>query len=691
MRHARSLLFAAGLSAVLATASTAPAYACGGCFSPPSPTIEQTVVQNAERILFVRDELTKKSTVWVEVRYTGLATEFGWVLPVPKLPKVGVGSAVVFNALDDFLGARYQPQQKPDENCRSPYDGCVEVPYMNGGPGGYAGDTTSASADTAASDAAGHGDPSVQILASGQTGPYDYLVVQGNDAKPLLDWLNAHGYATPDKALPILKSHIAKGNLFVAIKLQNGQGIEAIRPVVLEMDDAEPCVPLRLTSIAAAEDMAVIVTIAGPGRAIVKNHLDVEVNPLRLDIQQYYYGNVKPDNYDQLLSAAIDEAGGHAFVTEGSLPPPAAKGLAPQYQNFDPQYLKQITDMLAMANFLQNGNLPLSEDVAAALNKSLQLDKKWPGISPLQMLANLKACAQYWQMPSSPACQLPNVSLLPNDLALMPVDGVAMADAVTTDVVGPINDVAKLLGAQNRLTRLVMRISPEEMDRDPVFAFHAKLPQVQPVRAYETNTVCPNGWSDGNSRMRISFDGLGSWVVDPSYGGVDQRFVKAPAALRMRLLDENVDPIDIDVADISLIDTAIMGALPGKPSLPDGLTLKTAKLWVPPPSDPLVIKQTPWTKPYPGCQPKPGWVDGQLAPKPGTVYKADAGATDTGGTVPGIDAAGGWVDVPQDKAAATSTAKSSGCTASRNGQSGIGLLLLLGLGALLLRRRPLQN
>jgi hypothetical protein len=32
-----------------------------------------TVVQDAERVLFLRDAKTKRSVVWVEVRYTGNA------------------------------------------------------------------------------------------------------------------------------------------------------------------------------------------------------------------------------------------------------------------------------------------------------------------------------------------------------------------------------------------------------------------------------------------------------------------------------------------------------------------------------------------------------------------------------------------------------------------------------------------
>ncbi len=139
-------------------------------------------------------------------------------------------------------------------------------------------------------------------------------MVKGSAAKPLLNWLDEQGYATPKAAIPVVDSHIAKGDVFVAIKLSNGEGVNQIKPIVLQMHDAEPCVPLRLTSIAAAEDMTVVVTIAGPGRAIPKNHLHVRINPMRLNL---FKG---ANNYPQVLSAAIDEAAGRAFVTEYAQP-----------------------------------------------------------------------------------------------------------------------------------------------------------------------------------------------------------------------------------------------------------------------------------------------------------------------------------------------------------------------------------
>lgn len=105
----RIALCAVGLLAV-----TSDAWACGACISPKLSTgSDAPVVQDAERVLFLRDPVSKISTVWVEVRYFGLATNFAWVLPVPKLPQVGAGSVAVFDALDQRMAAMADGQFAP--------------------------------------------------------------------------------------------------------------------------------------------------------------------------------------------------------------------------------------------------------------------------------------------------------------------------------------------------------------------------------------------------------------------------------------------------------------------------------------------------------------------------------------------------------------------------------------------------
>ena len=700
----------------------AHAYACGGCFSPPSPVIDQTVVQNAERVLFLRDPLTNLSTVWVEVRYQGLAKDFGWVLPVPKLPTVGVGTTAVLDALDAQMAMRYAVKTLPAENCHDPYDGCVD------GHGVYptaGGADASSSFDSKSADAGGGGGPNVEILSQGTTGPYDYVVVKGSDAQVLYDWLTGHGYAMPDKAKPIIQSHIDQGNVFVAVHLSNGQGVEAIRPIALTMPDAEPCVPLRLTSIASADELNVVVTIAGPGRAVPKNHLAVELNPLRMDLQPHpgttvpcatsEAPNVKcgrPINFDQVEAGAMDEAGGRAFVTESSLLSADVK-LAGYVSAAEMADLAAVTNLANLAAVLATGTWQgkINADLADALEPVLQLAKSFPTQTPLQTLADLRACQQSWSAMGQPVCNLPGgVTMSEASLQAVAVDGKAAAQALQEKIAKPIEDVAKLLALSARVTRLAMRISPNEMDRDPVFAFNPTLPTVPADRPVTYNMVCSDGWlpqafSPNGDKVRFSIDGLGTWVMEIA-GTLpqDPRFKDAPLALTVQVLEESGAPVEIAPGDVPVVSAAIAGAKPGQASLPTTLVLKTPVPWLPAPSDPLVDKVTPWKKPtntWENCQPKACWVDGELPPwAPGQKCdSADAGSQDAqgvddagadvkSGPVPGVDSVNGWVDSGATAPTGDQpvTAK-SGCQASPGSRSEAAWLAIGGVAVWVLRRR----
>ena len=151
---------------------------------------------------------------------------------------------------------------------------------------------------------------------------WDRIVLELQATKPedggaaMWQWLKDNNFQQPDAAKPIFDSHVQKGDVFVAVKLKNNAGIDEIKPVSLTMDEEEPCVPLRLTSIASTEDLAVQMYIAGAGRAIPKNHLHVVVNPLKFD----WFGG--GSNYGQVLSQAIDEAAVASHLYTAGIPDP---------------------------------------------------------------------------------------------------------------------------------------------------------------------------------------------------------------------------------------------------------------------------------------------------------------------------------------------------------------------------------
>ena len=672
---------AAALATLCFALAPSAAHACGGCFSPVVPSAPgvppnpQAVLQDAERVIFLRDETTKTSTVWVEVRYTGLASEFGWVLPLPKQPVVSVGTAAGLDRLDATTSVQFKVKVSSPENCRDPWDGCTfknqSADAGGNGPDGFTSNDTMAGGG-------GGSLGGVEILDQGQAGPYDYTVIQGKDGAVLQTWLDTRGYKTPTSAVPILQSHADKGDVFVAIKLSSGNGVNLIRPVVLTMQDAEPCVPLRLTSIAASDEVNVVVTIAGQGRAIPKNMLHVEPNLAKLNWNASN-GQVA-NNYEQVLSAAIDEAAGRAFFTESAMPGSKAIATLPKEAKLTTAWAADAKNLHDLAVGLYNADPQgsatpwLHADTASVFEKVGIVEPiflTFGNKGAAAALGQLWVCGSIWSgavfsptgndtcIPAGESFFSPSVSYTATEAKAVVVDGAKLASALQEQIAAPLLTLLQQLQAAPVVTRLVMRIGPQEMDRDPVFAFNAALPLVSPIRTAQTNPVCTSGWLPA-LHQRIVIPGVGSYIFP--YGiqstAIDPRFLSAPFAARIEALDETGAPTLVGTKQVELVDTALLGAIVGKPSPVAALALTSTTPWLAPASDLPATTLLPWPMP-PGCTAKSGWVDGKLPP--GTPVDPDAGATDV------ADSDAGSSD---DDTVASDVSAASDTAAANDGGSG---------------------
>ena len=598
----RRFLLAACSAALLLPSA---AFACGGCFVPAGLT-STPVLQNAERILFSHDAITKKSYVWVEIRYAGPPGDFSWVLPLPKAPDVAVGDSWLFDRLDLATAARFKLDFDTSENCSY-------ASTQSSGFGCGSATATAGSEDLATSPNQGgfgvDGD-GVKVLKHAQVGKYDYVLVQATSktegAAKMVKWLQDNNYGIPDAAKPILDSHVARGDVFVALHLVAGASIKEIRPIALTMDDSEACVPLRLTSIAAVEDMDVVVTLAGEGRAIPKNHMHVVVNPARID----WFGGAA--NYQQVLAAAIDEAAGRAFATE--------------YAGKLPTSITTIANM----NQVTTPTFDLTALNTETLAKAKTRDAAWKQIV-IQQLPITQAVADvletYFQMAGSAdvvtfyqQLQATN-GLIESPLGAL--DGAAMAADLETAFCKPVREMAQRLGSAAKVTRLVMRISPSEMQKDPVFAYSATLPDVSNVNNAVAHGICRKGDYTQDAE-RLTLPGLGSWVFDSPEGfakiksAADARFATAPAALHVEVLDETGAPFPVKVEDVGKVDAAIAGAHAGVPSLDIKLD-PAGDRWTPPPTDALFGTSA-------GSSAKTGCQQGRSPAVPGALLLLVGGA-----------------------------------------------------------------
>ena len=112
MNKLMALCFSAALITVSLTALERQAHACG-CFTPPDPSVP--VVQAGERIAFaMKDGVV---TSHIQIQYSGPAEEFGWLLPLPSIPELRVGTDELFTNLINSTQPLYRLERQFQGNC----------------------------------------------------------------------------------------------------------------------------------------------------------------------------------------------------------------------------------------------------------------------------------------------------------------------------------------------------------------------------------------------------------------------------------------------------------------------------------------------------------------------------------------------------------------------------------------------
>jgi len=272
------LLPLVGAVLLLVSAASAPSVAaCGGFFCTTVP-----VDQAAERVIFTMDEGTV--TTYVQINYVGAAEDFAWILPVPAVPQIDTAQTVTFQDLDRLTQPLYLAPSPPDCLLRRPMP--AAAPSARG-----AAETT--------------------VLASGEVGPFGYHVVTSPDHQELVRWLRDNGYRITAEMEPLVKVYTDEGLVFLAMRLRQGQNSRDIVPVKLTYESRLPMIPLRLTAVAATPDMPVLVWVFGNAQAAPLNFV-----PIKIADSEVSFTPFGRNDYLRVVSDAVDQAGGRAFVTE---------------------------------------------------------------------------------------------------------------------------------------------------------------------------------------------------------------------------------------------------------------------------------------------------------------------------------------------------------------------------------------
>jgi len=299
-----------------------PAQACGGTFCDAGPTA-MPVEQTGETILFIVDGTHVEAHIQIEFDPETQAEEFAWVVPVTALPEFSVGSQPLFTSLLSASVPSYGISTW-NEPCDVDDDELDNESCGDEAAGDEGDDENGPHLDIAGG--AGPSEPEVVVATT--VGAFEIFVLDGGTAQGVMQWLADEGFAQDEAAMPILEDYLAEDHLFVAMRLAVQAEASEIHPIILRYEGSEPCVPIRLTKIAAKEDLELRALFLGDYRYASSNYPHITLNPLKID-----WSN-SATNYGEVLSMAVDEAGtkGHAFVTEYAGPSAivTAQGLAPR-------------------------------------------------------------------------------------------------------------------------------------------------------------------------------------------------------------------------------------------------------------------------------------------------------------------------------------------------------------------------
>jgi hypothetical protein len=459
-------LAAPGLLTLATVFSSRPATACGGFFCSQ----QQPVNQAAERIIFA-DNGDGTITAIIQILYEGPSESFSWLLPISTVPEgdqLGVSSDAAFTRLQLATNPQFNLTTVVEGRCRSEGERGVTV-------------GASDSNDSAPNDPSFNDDESgVNVEASGAIGAFEWTVISvdagvADPATPATEWLTENGYDIPSGSAGLIGPYLAEGMYLLALRLTKGADVGSIRPIELTYTADAPMIPIKLTAVAANQDMGVMTWTLGNARAVPFNYNALELNEARIN-----WFNAS-SNYGDVVTEAANDAGGQGFVTEFA---GASSGLADVVWRPDEESDWQSIKGASYEGF---------DDILGALYDRYQgMSGFWDAV---RRSVTLPEQVAFEDLRSCPSCYSSDVTFSPSGLFA----------AIEADVIEPLRRVQNRIDQAPYVTRLYSTLSASEMTVDPVFVFNPELPDVDNVHRADRIIECDSGMYAFEAPWRIEF------------------------------------------------------------------------------------------------------------------------------------------------------------------------------------------
>jgi hypothetical protein len=527
MRNHKNSLLLGAVAALALSFHAAEARACGGFFCSAT----QPVNQSAERIIFSNNG-DGTVTAIIQILYQGPSENFSWLLPISTVPEAdGVGIA------SDIAFTRLQARTNPQYNLTTTFEGsCRGFSGASGSGGSAAGPVPVPGAPT-------DGGGGVKVEASGVVGAFEWTVISigaslSDPAAAAVEWLEDNGYDVSPGSPELIGPYLNDGMYLLALRLTKGSDTGSIRPISLTYEAEKPMIPIKLTAVAANDDMGVMAWVLGESRSIPFNYYALELNEARIN---WFNANA---NYNDVVTEAADEAGGKGFVTEFA---GKSEGLANSVWSQSEEQLWNQYKGNVWSSFSQ---------LFDALNAQYgSYNGFWDAVRATVVLPDE---VPFEDFKSCPACYQGQFEFSPSQFFA----------ELEENVIDPIRDVQELIDQSGYVTRLYSTLSAAEMTEDPLFSFNTDLPDVSNVHSANRVVECQPDLDQFSAPWRVE---LASGVI---VRGTGQDFqsrtwpapAEQPSTARILRYGESGD------GQIAEDNTAKIAEINGKPAAPVGGT-----------------------------------------------------------------------------------------------------------------------
>jgi hypothetical protein len=496
-KHLMAVAACAGLAAAAVTTYSPSAEACGGLFCNQS----QPVNQAAERIIFAKNPDNTVDAV-VQIMYEGPSEKFAWVLPVPGSPEVDVSSNQALDRLQQATNPIYRLQTRVEGQC------------ANGGAR-FGGVSDSANGAPEGGNNGG-GSGGVTVVDSGNVGPYNHTTISVDPSTPnpeeaALEWLDTNGYDISALAPDLIRDYLEDGMNLLAVKLQKDTESGDIRPIRIKYDAELPMIPIKLTAVAANDDMGVLVWVLGQERAIPSNYKSLKLNQAAID---WFNPN---NNYNDVVSMAANEAQGQGFVTEY-----ADEVAEPVTGTFQQQF--DLTNLVFQDFEQQQWDSIESQDWTDREGDLLRQTARYSQFDGYQRVIDdhvpLPQDTTAEEFSQCPSCY--DITRESDIAAFDPATFISQMDEL---VIKPMSETQELVNSLPYITRLYTTMSAAEMTLDPVFDFNSDLGDESNFHQAEQVIECSRDYTQNEAPWRVELPqgdtvyGVGqNWPVDAEDG-----------------------------------------------------------------------------------------------------------------------------------------------------------------------------